>query len=173
MKLIGTQLELESTISKINNDCDAKIEHEQIKGSGLVYERAISMQLSMYKTNSLTSCTSVKLPSSNQAILGYENFDIYCVLWSILIFDFPTRTSQDGTATYKRHFLELNIEGLLFGDGLRIEDTPILQTKHRINLRKFKLKVDKDKLEHLPICISGSESNPDTPNDLKRYWNQY
>ena len=51
MKHVKNQIEHEVSINEINNELQTRIENLEGHGSGLIYEKIISMQIEMYETN--------------------------------------------------------------------------------------------------------------------------
>ena len=68
-----TQSHLESDISSYVEELEAKMESEQIKRSGSVFDKMTSRLLSIYKTVSLASGTFFK-PTFNNAANPHINF---------------------------------------------------------------------------------------------------
>ena len=90
---------------------------------------------------------------------------MFCVLWSILAKMFPATINQNFTSSYKQHFKKLDITGIDFTNGLRVEFIPKLQSKNALNLNLFELNVKfKDHLgvtsKLFPIYILDSDSEP-------------
>ena len=64
-KQIKTQSDSESAVSKIKTELEPINEEEPMKVSGWVLDKITSRQLEMYKTNSITGRTYVKLLINN------------------------------------------------------------------------------------------------------------
>ena len=65
-KQITNQSDFETSIQKINNELEAKIENMEMKGSSFVFDKITSMQFEMHKTKSLLGGIYTKLPMNNQ-----------------------------------------------------------------------------------------------------------
>ena len=72
MEHIKTQLELDSSINERNAKLQKIIVTLEEQGSGLVYEKNMSMQKEVYKRNRLRGGSFKKLPINNHAILITE-----------------------------------------------------------------------------------------------------
>ena len=70
---IKTQSDLETTVSEMKNKIEAKIEEEQMEGSGWVLDKITSMEVEMSKTNRLFDGTYTRLTINNKAIISRKN----------------------------------------------------------------------------------------------------
>ena len=78
---------------------------------------------------------------------------------------FPATTNQSSTFSYVAHFIKLDIKGIEFVTGLKIEDVRKGESKSTVKPNVFELNVkSKDDLnvtsKLLPIFISDTESHP-------------
>ena len=120
MNHVNTQFELELPIIEVNNELQTRIENFERLGSGLVYEKFLSMQIEIYEANPLRSGTYKELTIINQATLINKNSDMVCTLWSISVETSPSTTNQNCTSIYVQHFNRLNIRGFDYTIGLKI-----------------------------------------------------
>ena len=71
--LMGNQIinqsALKSVVSKLKIEIEARIEDEQMKGSGCVFQKIESRQMIKYKTTSLPGGTYIKLHFNNKIFL--------------------------------------------------------------------------------------------------------
>ena len=112
---------------------------ENLEGqrSGLLYEKIMTMQKQVYKTNLLSSGTYRELPINNQADLNIKSKDLSCAYWSILAKMFPAITDQKGTSIYEQHFIKSDMKIIDFTEGLKVEDAPKLESENKLNLNVF------------------------------------
>ena len=59
----------------INSQVESQIENKQMKESGWVFDKLVSMTIYFNKTNELNGSSYVKIPLKSQALLNIQNKD--------------------------------------------------------------------------------------------------
>ena len=99
------------------------------------------MQVSMYKSFTLTSGKYVKSFSNNTLILNLKNSVKYYALRSLLASPYPGKTNQKNNINYRDYFAKYCIECIGFSEGLKNEKIHKLERKNNLNHKVLKLKI--------------------------------
>ena len=165
MKHVKTQIKLEISINEINNELQTRIENLERQGSGLVYEKTISMQKETFITNLLKGGSYRGLLANCQAVVNNKHIYEFCAFRSIIAEIFPVTTNENKTSSCQQHFDKLDTSGIDFSNGLRFENISKLDYKNDINhiVIDLDVKVTDDlsvTSKDLPIYFSDTESEP-------------
>ena len=68
----------------VRSQLEHQVQNQEMKESGWVFDKIISMKISFYKTGELNGTSYVKIPLRSNAILNVQNNDKYCFIRSIL-----------------------------------------------------------------------------------------
>ena len=157
------------TESGIDNiDVRSQLEHhlqnQEMKESGLIFDKVNSMKISFYKAGELNGSFYVKIPIRSNAILNIKNIDKYCFIWSILAGlhlcdnDNPNRVSK-----YLQYFNELNFQSFDFTNGFKRNDVHRFNELNNlsVNIDELNFHQDGHNSRHnlIPVQISRKESD--------------
>ena len=157
----------------INSQVESQIENKQMKESGWVFDKLVSMTIYFYKTNELNGSSYVKLPLKTQALLNIQNKDKLCFLWSILAHLHPCKNGHpERTSSYVEYFNELNIDGFDFTNGFKTSDVKRFETANNLSINIFELKFNLEG-KHKLVPIELSKNEHETTIDLLIYKNHY
>ena len=160
----------------INSQVESQIENKQMKESGWVFDKLVSMTIYFYKTNELNGSSYVKIPLKTQALLNIQNKDNLCYLWSILAHLHPTSNGHpERTSSYIDYFNELNIEGFDFTNGFKTSDVKKFESANNLSINIFELKfyLENEIWKHKLVPVELSNSEYETTIDLLIYKNDY
>ena len=164
-----TQSEIENV--NIQWDLESRIQNLEMKESGWVFQRVISMTISYYNTGNMDGSSYVKLPLKPSAIINIKNDDKYCFLWSILASLYPCENNSDIVSSYRKYFKKLNIEGFDFSNGVKCSDMYRFEKLNNLLINIYELNFKQGKQKLFPIEISKKVS--DKVIDLLIYKNHY
>ena len=160
----------------VKSPLEHQIQQQEMKDSEWRFDEIISITLYFYKTGELNGSTSVEVPLRTNAILGIENNDKYCFIWSILASLHPCHNNQpDRVSNYKQCLNELNIQGFDFSYGFKCNDVHRFNELNNLSINIFELNFyqDQNKWRHKLIPIEVSKNNSDIVTDLAIYKNHY
>ena len=160
----------------INSQVESQIENKQMKESGWVFDKLVSMTIYFYKTNELNGSSYIKLPLKTQALLNIQNKDKLCFLWSILAHLHPCKNGHpERTSSYVEYFNELNIDEFDFTNGFKTSDVKRFETANNLSINIFELKfyLENEIWKHKLVPVELSNSEHETKIDLLIYKNHY
>ena len=108
-----------------HNTLMQKLDDEQLKGSGFVFQEIEEGILEIYKVNDIQASSWVELPGKykdSKSIINKKNNDQYCFLWCILAQLYPVENHKNRISKYIIHLNKLNLKGLEF--PMKVKDIP-------------------------------------------------
>ena len=169
------------TETDINNmDVISQLEHkiqvQETKESGWIFDKINSMKKRFYETEELKGSSYVKIPLRSNALINIKNNDKYCFIWSILASLHPCENDHPNrVSNYIQYFNELNFQSFNFTNGFKCSDVHKFNDLNNLSVNIFELNFyqDGDKWKHnlIPIEISKNESV--NVIDLLLYKNHY
>ena len=164
----------------VNIDIRSQLEHQiqmqELKESGCIFDKIISMKISFYKTTELDGTSYVKIPLRSNAILNIQNNDEYCFIWSILASLHPCGNDHPNRVnSYVQYFNELNFQNFDFTIGFKCSDVHRFNEINISSVKIYELNFyqDGDKWKHNLISIEISKNESDKVIDLLIYKNHY
>jgi hypothetical protein len=109
--------ELEPILNAKMLDIGKRIQEFTKRGSGWVYERAISLQVNIGRYRALSGSTYVDLPKylkDKKAIINVQNTDNQCFKWAVLSALHPAEKDGQRVSKYKPFEDDLKFDGIPF-----------------------------------------------------------
>ena len=168
----------ESDIANIDirSQLEDQIQIQELKDSGWIFDKIISMKISFYKTTEMNGTSYIKIPLRTSAILNVQNNDKYCFIWSILASLHPCQNNYPNRVNnYSQYFNDLNFQGFDFINGFKCSDVHRLNELNNLSVNIYELNFyqDGDKWKHNLIPIEISKNGSDKIVDLLTYKNPY
>ena len=168
----------ESDIDNIDvrSQLEQQIQNQEMKESGWIFDKIISMKISFYKTTELDGTSYVKIPLRSNAILNIQNNDKYCFIWSILASLHPCENTHPSRVNnYLQYFDELNFQNFDFTNDFKCSDVHKFNELNNLSVNIFELNFyqDGDKWKHNLIPIEISKNDSDKIIYLLIYKNHY
>ena len=144
------------TESDINNiDVRSQLEHkiqvQETKESGWIFDKINSMKISFYKTGELNGTSYVKILLRSNALLNIKNIDKYCFIWSVLASLHPCENDHSNrVSNYSQCFNELNFQNFDFINGFECSGVHRFNELNNlsVNINELKFYQDGEKWKH-------------------------
>ena len=105
LNMINNLTQFEIDIVNFQWDSESRIQNSEMKESGWVFQRVISMTISYCNTGNMDGSSYVKVPLRSSIIVNIKNDDKYCFLWSILAKLDPCEDSHPNRVSIYELFL--------------------------------------------------------------------
>ena len=118
----------------------------------------------------------VKVLLRSNAILNFENNDIYCFIWSILASVHPSNNNhRNRVSNYGQSFNEIYIDGFDYTNGFNCGDVHKFNEINNLSINIFELNFyqDHNNWRHELIPFEVSKNDSDRIIDLAIYKNIY
>ena len=169
------------TESDINNiDIRSQLEHriqvQETKESGWIFDKINSMKISFYTTTELNGTSYVKIPLRTSSILNIQKNDKYCFIWSVLASLHPCEKSNPSRVNnYVQYFNELHFQNFDFTNGFKCSDVHRFNELNNLSVNIYELNFyqDGDKWKHNLLPIEISKNGSDNVIDFLIYKNHY
>ena len=104
----------------VKSQLDDKIQIQETKESGWIFDKIISMKISFYNTGESNGSSYVKIPLRSIALIFIKNNDKHCFIWSILPSHHPCDNDHpNGVSNYKQNFDGIDFEFFNFSNGFK------------------------------------------------------
>ena len=160
----------------VNYPSEHQIQQQEMKDSGLRFDKVITTTIYFYKTGQLNGSNYIKIPLRSNAFLNIENNDEYCFIWSILASLHPCNNNHPNRVSfYKRNFDGLNLQGFDFTSGLKCSDVRRFNELNNLSKNIFELRFyqDQNAWKHKLTPIEISKNNSDRVVEILIYKNHF
>ena len=182
INLNSTQNLKETDLDKINARfaLEKQIQKQEMKNSGLRFDKINSMTKYFYKTGEMTGSNYLIFLLRSSAILNVAIIDKYCFICSVLAKLHPIFDRKSGHSTrvsnYIHNVFELNIQGFDFPIGFKCSDVHKFEILNNLFINIFEISFYQDQnttRKHKLIPFEDSKNDLDRSFDLLFYRNHY